>query len=236
VTLSSPRDQTRHEQETLAVAGLVSGGKGVSRVSVALNGVEISRREERAPQRAVAVNLPVTLREGQNTLVVTASEVDGTVSQEVRTVFFEKRVPLAVAFRYPQDMARVSDAATVVAAIVTSSKGVAKVSVNLNGAEVHQQTGRSAEKSLVLTVPVKLRDGVNTIGITASEADGPCAKRYGRLSTTNLRLPSLHRLHPLRRHPLTTAGRWSSGWALTTVEIFPSCAMRCPTLRASTRF
>jgi len=172
VTLSSPRDQTLFEQETLALAGLVSGGKGVSRVSVALNGAEISRQEERAPQRAVAVNLPVKLREGQNTLVVTASEVDGTVSQEVRTVYFEKRVPLTVAFRYPQDMARVSDAATVVAAIVTSSKGVAKASVNLNGTEVHQQTERSAEKSLVLTVPVKLREGVNTIAITATEPDG----------------------------------------------------------------
>ncbi|MGH7536217.1 MAG: caspase family protein, partial [Gemmatimonadales bacterium] len=149
-----------------------SSSKGVSRVVVALNGTEISRQEERAPRGAVAVNLPVTLREGQNTLVVTASDVDGTISQEVRTVYFEKRLPLAVAFRYPQDMARVTDAATVVAAIVTSSKGVAKVSVNLNGAEVHQQSERSLEKSVVLTLPIKLREGANTIGITASEPDG----------------------------------------------------------------
>jgi uncharacterized caspase-like protein len=150
----------------------VSGGKGVNRVIVALNGVEISRQEERTPQRAVAVNLPVALREGQNTLVVTASEADGTASQEVRTLYYEKLVPLSVAFQYPQDMARVTDAATVAAAVVTSSKGVAKVSVNLNGAEVHQQAERSPQKSVVVTVPLKLREGVNTIGITATEPDG----------------------------------------------------------------
>ncbi len=172
VTLSSPRDQTRFEQETVALAGLASGGKGVSRVVVALNGVEVSRQEERTAQRAVAVNLPVSLREGQNTLVVTASDADGTVSQEVRTVYYEKLVPLSVAFRFPQDMARVTDAATVAAAVVTSSKGVAKVSVTLNGAEVHQQAERSPQKSLVVTVPLKLRQGVNTIGITANEPDG----------------------------------------------------------------
>jgi uncharacterized caspase-like protein len=172
VALSSPRDQARFEQETVGLAGLVSGGKGVNRVIVALNGVEISRQEERTPQRAVAVNLPVALREGQNTLVVTASEADGTASQEVRTLYYEKLVPLSVAFRYPQDMAHVTDAATVAAAVVTSSKGVAKVSVNLNGAEVHQQAERSPPKSLVVTVPLKLREGVNTIGITATEPDG----------------------------------------------------------------
>jgi hypothetical protein len=172
VALSTPPDQARFEQETMAVAGLVSAGKGVSRVTVALNGGEISRQEEQPPRRTVPVSLPVKLREGQNTLVVTASDADGTVSQEVRTVYYERPVPLAVAFRYPRDMARVTDPVTVAAAVVTSSRGVAKVSVSLNGVEVHTQTERSPQKSLLITVPLKLREGVNTIGITASESDG----------------------------------------------------------------
>jgi uncharacterized caspase-like protein len=171
VRLLSPIDQARFEEDTVALAGLVSGNRGVSRVMIALNGAEISRQEERTAQRAIAVNLPVKLREGQNTLVVTASDTDGMVSQEVRTVHFEKRVPLTVAFRYPQDMARVTDVTTVVAAVVTSSKGVAMVSINLNGAEAHQQIERAPPKSLVVTVPLTLREGVNTIAITASEPD-----------------------------------------------------------------
>ena len=41
-----------------------------------------------------------------------------------------------------------------VAALVTSSKGVAKVSVMLNGTEVSQQTERVPQKSLVVSVPL----------------------------------------------------------------------------------
>jgi hypothetical protein len=55
---------------------------------------------------------------------------------KVRTVFYEKRALLTVDLRYPEDRLRVTDEVSVVAAIVTSSRGVAKVSVTLNGAEV----------------------------------------------------------------------------------------------------
>jgi len=172
LTLSSPRDQARVEQESIGLAGLVSGGKGVSRVVFTLNGVEVSRLEERAPQAAMAVNLPIKLREGQNTLVVTASEVGGTIYQEVRTVHYERLLPLTVAFRYPEDRGTVTQESSVVAAEVTSSKGVAKVSVTLNGVEVHQQSERTPQKSVLVTVPVTLREGANAIAVSASEPDG----------------------------------------------------------------
>ncbi|MBI4609581.1 MAG: caspase family protein [Candidatus Rokubacteria bacterium] len=160
------------DHESIGLAGLVSGGKGVSRVVVTLNGVEVSRLEERTPQSALPVNLPIKLREGQNTLVVTATEADGRIHQEVRTVHYEKLVPLSVAFRYPEDRSRVSEEASVVAAVITSSKGVAKVSVILNGVEVHQQSERTPQKSLVVTAPLTLREGANAIVVTAAEPDG----------------------------------------------------------------
>ena len=172
VTVSSPRDQARVEQESVGLAGLVSGGKGVSRVQVTLNGVEVSRLEERPPQPALAVNLPLKLREGQNTLVVTATEADGKIYQEVRAVHYEKLVPLTVAFRYPEDRSRVGEEASVVAAVVTSSKGVANITVLLNGKEVHQQTERAPQRSLLVTVPVTLREGTNVLALSASEPDG----------------------------------------------------------------
>jgi len=150
----------------------VSGGKGIAQVVVTLNGVELARQEEKTPQRSQAVNLPVKLREGQNTLVVTAKEGDGTIHQEVRTVHYEKRIPLAVAIRYPEDKARVTEEASVVAAVVTSSKGIAKVTVTVNGTEVHQQTERTPQKSLVVTAPVKFQEGPNTLVVSASEPDG----------------------------------------------------------------
>ena len=170
--LTAPPDQARLEREALALAGLVSGGKGVSRVIVTLNGVEVSRQDERAPQPALPVNLALKLQEGPNTLVVTATEADGKIHQEVRTVYYEKMIPLSVTFQYPESQARVTDEATVVAAVVTSSKGVAKVRVTVNGVEVHQQAERTPPKSLVVTAPITLRDGINAIVVSASEPDG----------------------------------------------------------------
>jgi len=172
VTISSPRDQARVEQESIALAGLASGGKGVSRVVVTLNGVEVTRQTELTAQPALPVNLPLKLAEGQNTLVVTATDAAGTVQQEVRTVHYERLAPLLITFRYPQDGAQVSQESSVVAALVTSSKGVAKVRVTLNGQEVQEQTERIPQKSVLVTVPLTLREGANAIALTASEADG----------------------------------------------------------------
>jgi hypothetical protein len=172
LVLTTPLDQARVEHESIGLAGVISGGKGVSRVVVTLNGVEVTRQDERTPLPALPVSLPIRLREGSNALVVTATEADGKVYQEVRTVLYEKRIPLTVAIRYPEDKARVTDEASVIAVMVTSSKGVAKVSVTLNGTEVHQQTERAPQKSLVVTTPVTFREGPNVLVVSAGELDG----------------------------------------------------------------
>jgi hypothetical protein len=172
VALTSPRDQVRVEQETIALAGVASGGHGVARVTVTLNGIEIGRVAEAQPRPALPVNLPLKLAEGANTLVVTVSDAAGAVHQEVRTVVFEKRVPLTVAVRYPQDGARVTDEGSVIAAVVASSKGVASVRVTLNGQEVGKVEERTPQKSLVVSVPITLRAGANAVALIATDADG----------------------------------------------------------------
>jgi uncharacterized caspase-like protein len=170
VTLSSPTEQARVEQETVALAGLASGGKQVRRVVVSVNGVEVSRQDPGAP--SVAVNLPLKLREGQNTVVVTATDADGVTQQEVRTVYYEKSAPLNVSFRYPEDRSRVTEDSSVVAAVVTSSKGIAKVTVQLNGVEVHQQGAKTPQRSVAVSAPIVLKEGANAIVLTAMEAGG----------------------------------------------------------------
>src|SRR5262249_59733209 len=77
VAISSPREQSRFDQESVALAGLASSSKGVTRVVVMLNGVEVARLEERAGKSSLPVNLPLKLREGQNTIVVTATAPAG---------------------------------------------------------------------------------------------------------------------------------------------------------------
>ena len=172
VVISSPRDQARVDQESIALAGLASSGKGVRRVLVTLNGVEVSRLEERAPLQTVPVNLPLKLQDGQNTIVVTATDADGATQQDVRAVFFDRAVPFTVQFRHPENGARLSDQSSLVAAEVSSGKGVAAVNVLLNGAEVFKEVERPPKRSLAVAAPVKLREGTNTIVVRATEPDG----------------------------------------------------------------
>lgn len=172
IEISTPENQARMHQETVTFAGLVHGGAGVRQVLVTANGVELWHQDNRSQQPSMAVNLPVKLVEGQNTLVVTATETDGTMHQEMRTVYLEKPVPLSVNVSYPEDRARVTDEASVVAAVARSSKGIGSVTVSLNGALVHQESERTPQKSVVISAPLTLRDGANAIVITALETDG----------------------------------------------------------------
>jgi hypothetical protein len=172
IAISTPANQARVTQDSLTFAAVVHGGTGVRQVLITSNGVELWKQENRTQQSSMAVNLPVKLVEGQNTLVVTASETDGTMHQEMRTIHLEKLVPLAVDVRYPEDRSRVADEASVVAAVARSSKGVSRITVSLNGTEVHQQEERSPQKSVAVSAPLTLRDGPNAIVITALEPDG----------------------------------------------------------------
>jgi hypothetical protein len=172
ITISTPANQVRVDQETVTFAAVVYGGTGVRQVLVTANGVELWRQDNRTQQPSMAVNLPVKLAEGQNTLVVTAAETDGTMHQEMRTIHHEKLMPLAVDVRYPEDRARVTDEASVVAAVARSSKGISRMTVTLNGTEVHQQEERSLQKTMAVSAPLTLREGANAIVITAREPDG----------------------------------------------------------------
>jgi hypothetical protein len=172
ILLSAPAPQARVEQETLGLAGIVSSGTGVRHVVVALNGAEVARLSEPAPPRALVLNVPVRLQEGSNTLVVTATDVDGAVEQEVRAVQYDRTIPLTIAIRYPPDGTRVGDPSSALAAVVTSTKGVAKVRVTLNGAEVAAQAERAPQRSLAVSQPLTLREGANVIALEAEEAGG----------------------------------------------------------------
>jgi hypothetical protein len=172
IRLTAPVEQARLEQARTVLAGLVGSGRGVRRVVVSLNSVEVARLDESAPRPSVPLDVPLALREGANLVVVTATEADGALHQEVRTIHYEPLVPLTVAVRYPEDRARFTDEASVLAAVVSSSKGVTRLSVTVNGEEVHQQTERRPPRSLALAVPLSLKPGSNVIVLTAAEPDG----------------------------------------------------------------
>jgi hypothetical protein len=172
VRVSTPADQARVDRDTVPLAGLVTSERGVARVVVTLNGAEVTVVEERAPRPAISLSASLKLREGANLLVVAATDADGAIRQELRTVHFDKAAPLAISVRHPADGVRVTEEQTVVAAVVTSSRGVGSVTVTLNGTEVLRQAEAKPQASVVVTAPVTLREGANTIVLTAREADG----------------------------------------------------------------
>jgi hypothetical protein len=85
------------------------------------------------------------------------------------------RPPPRIELRFPEDQARLATAETVVAAAITSERGVAMVTVSVNGTRVHETSEPSPQASVLVTVPVKLRDGGNRIELQARDADGRVA-------------------------------------------------------------
>jgi caspase domain-containing protein len=209
ITISTPTNQARVEQETVTFAAVVYGGTGVRQVLVTANGVELWRQDNRTQQPSMAVNLPVKLAEGQNTLVVTAAETDGTMHQEMRTIHHEKLMPLAVDVRYPEDRSRVTDEASVVAAVARSSKGISRITVTLNGTEVHQQEERSPQKTMAVSAPLTLREGANAIVITARESDGAA-----RQEVRTVILERVKPAAPAAAPPAPPAAPPSTQWAV----------------------
>jgi len=91
---------------------------------------------------------------------------------ELKRLEARDRDPLTVLLKSPANQARVTDPATVVGAIVNAGRGVAQVTVTLNGIEVHRQTEGAATRSAAVSKPVTLVEGTNVIVVTARDADG----------------------------------------------------------------
>jgi hypothetical protein len=208
VALSSPADKAHVNQETIGLAASASGGKGVRRILVSLNGTEVSRQDEHVPRSSVTLNAPIKLRDGQNIIVVTALDAEGTSQQAVSTVYYEKPVPLTVAIQYPGDGLQVSQENSVVAGLITSSNGVAKVTVSVNGTEIHQQAERAPAKSVALSVPLTLREGANAIVVSAREPDGTVRQE---IRTVIYQRPQVAAAPPpaLPPPPRPTPNRWA---------------------------
>mgnify|MGYP001592747840 CR=1 FL=1 len=142
VALADPKDQARVASEGIVAAGKVTSGTGVSRVSVTLNGKEVSKQEEKAPKKEVALNLPLKLQEGKNVLLVTASDLAGNTRQEARTLFYERPPPpvaptpslpvvvalppLQVTISSPRDQARVEQESVALAGLASGGRGVSR--------------------------------------------------------------------------------------------------------------
>jgi hypothetical protein len=124
--------------------------------------------------------------------------------------------PLTVEIRHPDDRAVVTGETSVVAALVTSGKGVAEVSVSLNGTEVWRRPERGPEPSVAVSTPVTLRQGTNVIVVRAAEADG--ATRQEMRIVTLERAPPPATPAPLVSGPAPPQDRWAVVIGIGTYE------------------
>lgn len=184
VSVTAPADQAKVEQQTVVLAASASGGKGIRRVIVTLNGAEVARQDEPLAVASKTVNLPLKLREGPNTVVVTVTDAAGASQQAARTFHYQKTTPLSLLVRYPADGLQVYQESSVVAAVITSNRGLAKVSVSLNGTELYQEVVRSPQRSVSIAVPLTLREGVNTLIVSGVESDGTAGHEKRTLTYT----------------------------------------------------
>jgi len=90
IVLRSPADRSRVDDSATVVAAAVTAASGIADVAVSLNGQEVHRHADREAPRSTAVTVPITLREGANTVVVTARDVDGGVRQEIATITYAR--------------------------------------------------------------------------------------------------------------------------------------------------
>jgi hypothetical protein len=172
IVVTAPAERAAIERDEISLEALLSGGHGKRQVRLMLNGLETARLDGGPGPQPAPLKLPVRLREGSNTLVLSVMDEAGTTQQEMRTVRFDKPPPVTVAFTYPQNEARLRDESSVIAAQVSSERGVTRVVVELNGKEIHRQVERHPPKSLLLAVPVKLQEGANSIRVRAVDSHG----------------------------------------------------------------
>lgn len=94
VVISAPADQDAPREREIELVGQVSSGVGITGVTVALNGEEVWTGPAGA-RSELNLRVPLTLRDGSNIAVVTATDSSGARSQGMRTLFYER--PNAVA-------------------------------------------------------------------------------------------------------------------------------------------
>jgi hypothetical protein len=98
IAVRFPLEQARLSDAFTVVVADVTAGQVLASAAVTVNGVRVHEQNEPGT-RALALNVPITLREGTNVIVVSATDAQGGVRQEVRTVVHEPAAGVRVSYR-----------------------------------------------------------------------------------------------------------------------------------------
>lgn len=169
VTITAPADGSEVKTAASTLSAKVTNVTAKSDVSVYLNGAAVSSFDY---ARGGQISAAVTLKEGENTLRVTARNSSGTDEKTVK-VRYSKPVSVpkpTVTITAPADGSEVKDAAVTLNAKVTGVTNKSDISVYLNGASV--TTFDFTLRGGLVTAPVTLKEGENTLRVTARNSAG----------------------------------------------------------------
>lgn len=171
VTISSPADRSRVDNPAVTLTAKVTNVFSDKNVIVKLNGAEITGF---SIGRSGNINLPLTLREGENTISVTATTPDGTDNASVTVVYVAKIEKPTIVFINP-GMTKTRNgsnpkATFEVKAKVTGISGAADLKVYHNDLPVRKLDFSIKTKEVTYTVTLK--DGKNTFKIIAENTAG----------------------------------------------------------------
>src|ERR1700730_18812058 len=91
VVLIDPKDKGHVATDRVTLTGKVIGGAGPPRIAIPLNGAEVAQQQEPGtPGKDVTLSMPIKLVEGENNLIVTATDASGAMRQQGRVLFYDK--------------------------------------------------------------------------------------------------------------------------------------------------
>jgi large repetitive protein len=111
---------------------------------------------------------PVKLGEGDNTIRISASNAGGSADASHKVKFSPQKTPTVV-INTPADRSRTDNPSTILKATTTNVFSVRNVVVKQNGTTL---SSVNMDRSGVVTMPLTLREGNNTIAVEVSTPDG----------------------------------------------------------------
>jgi hypothetical protein len=169
VAITAPADGSEVKVAAATLSATVTNVTAKSDVSVYLNGAAVTAFDF---GRGGQVSAAITLKEGENTLRVTARNSSGTDEKTVK-VRYTKPVTVpkpTVTITAPAEGSEVKEAATTLSAKVTGVTNKSDISVYLNGTSV--TAFDFALRGGLVTASVTLKEGDNNLRVTARNSAG----------------------------------------------------------------
>ncbi len=171
VTISSPADRSRVDNPAVTLTAKVTNVFSDKNVVLKLNGTEITGF---TIGRGGSISLPLTLREGDNTISITVTTPDGTDNASVTVVYAAKVEKPTIVFINP-GLIKTRNGANIkanfeVKAKVTGISGVSDLKVFHNNLPIRKLDFNARTKEVTYTVVLK--DGKNTFKIIAENTAG----------------------------------------------------------------